>query len=130
SYNLSMTHHRLFRPVVVHEFGHSFAGLADEYAYENEPLPFYPFDVEPWEPNITTLVDFDSKWKKMLPKGTKIPTEPSKKKDRLGVYEGAGYSLKGVYRGALDCRMRTNENPEFCPVCRDAITKLIKFYTE
>ncbi|MBR6285750.1 MAG: peptidase M64, partial [Bacteroidaceae bacterium] len=42
SYNLSMTHHRLFRPVVVHEFGHSFAGLADEYAYENEPLPFYP----------------------------------------------------------------------------------------
>ncbi|MGM9705682.1 MAG: peptidase M64 N-terminal domain-containing protein, partial [Prevotella sp.] len=39
SYNLSMTHHPMFKPVVVHEFGHSFAGLADEYAYETEDIP-------------------------------------------------------------------------------------------
>lgn len=58
SYNLSMTHNEWFKPVVVHEFGHSFAGLADEYAYEDEAIPMYPHDVEPWESNITTLVDF------------------------------------------------------------------------
>lgn len=129
SYNLSMTHHRLFKPVVVHEFGHSFGGLGDEYAYEHEPIPAYPHDVEPWEPNITTLVDFHGKWENLIHKKTKIPTPLTAKKDEIGVYEGAGYSLKGVYRGSQDCRMRTNENPEFCPVCQQALTKLIEFYT-
>ncbi len=62
-YNLSSCNHKSFLPVVVHEFGHSFAGLADEYAYEQEQLNMYPLDIEPWEPNITTLVQFDKKWK-------------------------------------------------------------------
>ena len=134
SYNLSMTHNKWFKPVVVHEFGHSFAGLADEYAYEEEAIPMYPHDVEPWEPNITTLVNFSSKWKDMVKKGTKIPTPLSKKpevaKTKVGVFEGAGYSTKGVYRGVQDCRMRINDTPEFCPVCKRAITKLIDFYTK
>ena len=119
SYNLSMTHHRMFKPVVVHEFGHSFAGLADEYAYEQEAIPMYPADVEPWEPNITTQVNFNAKWKNMVGKV-----------DGVGLYEGAGYSLKGVYRPEQDCRMRTNENPTFCHVCEKFIRKMIDFYTK
>lgn len=139
SYNLSMTHHRAFKPVVVHEFGHSFAGLADEYAYDYEAIPMYPHDIEPWEKNITTMVDFKSKWSDMVKKGTKIPTEqpadldkPNAKKEKwqIGAYEPAGYSMHGVYRAYPDCRMRTNNNPEFCPVCQKAITELVKFYTE
>lgn len=130
SYNLSMTHHRSFKPVVVHEFGHSFAGLGDEYAYENEPIPMYPHDVEPWEKNLTTLTSFSEKWADMIPNGTKIPTQIMPGKSKVGVYEGAGYSLNGVYRGYPDCRMRTNENPEFCPICRKALTDLIDFYTK
>lgn len=130
SYNLSMTHHRSFKPVVVHEFGHSFAGLGDEYAYENEPIPMYPHDVEPWEKNLTTLTSFSEKWADMIPNGTKIPTPIVPDKSKVGVYEGAGYSLNGVYRGYPDCRMRTNENPEFCPICRKALTDLIDFYTK
>ena len=130
SYNLAMAHHKMFKPVVVHEFGHSFGGLADEYAYENEAIPMYPHDVEPWEPNITTLADFHGKWEHMLNPKTPIPTPPSEDEKKIGVYEGAGYSLKGVYRGVQDCRMRSNVNPEFCAVCREALTKLIKFYTE
>lgn len=118
SYNLSMTHHPKFRSVVVHEFGHSFAGLADEYAYEAEQIPMYPHDVEPWEPNITTKADFASKWKDMMGQ------------NGVDLYEGAGYSPKGVYRPCEDCRMRTNENPEFCPVCQKAIRDLIDFYTK
>ena len=148
SYNLSMAHHRMFRPVVVHEFGHSFAGLADEYAYEYEDIPMYPHDVEPWEPNITTLADFSKKWQHLLPANTPIPTpieQPVSNKGkrrkaatrqdaeaatgRIGVYEGAGYSMKGVYRAFPDCRMRTNENPEFCAVCQKAIRDLVEFYT-
>lgn len=133
SYNLSSMRHQYALPVVVHEFGHSFNGLADEYAYESEAIPMYPHDIEPWEPNITTLKDFHGKWENMIDKKTPVPTPLPQKdngKNKIGVYEGAGYSVKGVYRGLPDCRMRTNEHPEFCPVCQQAITKMIDFYTK
>ena len=68
SYNLSMVRHSAFKPVVVHEFGHSFAGLGDEYGYDD--IPMYPHDIEPWEANLTTLVDFKSKWSDMVTPGT------------------------------------------------------------
>lgn len=119
SYNLSMTHHPAFKPVVVHEFGHSFAGLADEYAYDFEEIPMYPHDIEPWEQNITTKVKFSDKWQDMM---GKVPS--------VGLIEGAGYSLKGIYRASPDCRMRTNDTPEFCPVCQRAIQRIIDFYTK
>lgn len=119
SYNLSMTHHPSFKPVVVHEFGHSFAGLADEYAYDFEEIPMYPPDVEPWEQNITTKVKFSDKWQDMM---GNVPS--------VGLVEGAGYSLKGIYRASHDCRMRTNDTPEFCPVCQRAIQRVIDFYTK
>ena len=134
SYVLSMTHHPMFKPVVVHEFGHSFGGLADEYAYDFEQIPMYPHDVEPWEPNITTRHDFHGKWEKLIQPGTPIPTPESDNPDtissKIGLFEGAGYSMKGVYRGMQDCRMRTNENPEFCTICRNALQRLIDFYTK
>lgn len=134
SFTLTTAHHSKFEPVVVHEFGHSFGGLADEYAYTDAPSPLYPYDVEPWEQNITTLVDFESKWSDMLPKGfvspTKITKDNNSSTEDLGVYEGAGYSMKGIYRPVPDCRMRTNEAQAFCPVCQRALQRLIDFYTE
>ena len=133
SYTLTTTHNPMFKPVVVHEFGHSFGGLADEYAYSSEPSSLYPYDVEPWEPNITTLADFDKKWADMVPKGTPITTPPvTNEKDmytKVGVYEGGGYSLKGIYRPATECRMKINEAPVFCPVCQRALQRMIDFYT-
>ena len=122
----------MFRPVVVHEFGHSFAGLADEYFYDDDVMTdTYPLDVEPWEQNISTRVNFASKWEDMLEKDTPVPT-PTSESNRypVGVYEGGGYSAKGIYRPADNCRMRTNEYPTFCPVCQRAIQRLIEFYTE
>ncbi len=54
--------------VYVHEFGHLLLGLADEYVGNVSFPGMYPFDVEPWEENVTTLVDFNSKqWSGMLP---------------------------------------------------------------
>lgn len=133
SYVLTAAHHRLFRPVTVHEFGHSFAGLADEYFYDDQYEEFYYPDVEPWEQNITTLHDFSSKWADMLPAGTAVPTPadglPETDMQHIGVFEGAGYQSKGVYRPFVDCRMRTNEVPEFCRVCQRAISRVIEFYT-
>lgn len=132
AFTLTTAHHKDFRPVVVHEFGHSFGGLADEYFYENDTMTdTTPLDVEPWEQNITTRIDFASKWEDMLKKGTPIPTSPDdSKKYPVGVYEGGGYSTKGVYRPADYCRMRVNEWPEFCPVCQRALRRLIDFYTQ
>lgn len=133
SYVLSAANNRLFLPVTVHEFGHSFGGLADEYFYDDQYSNFYSADVEPWEQNITTLADFGSKWQDMLPRGTKIPTSPKGLSEldmrRIGVYEGGGYMSKGVYRPYVNCRMRTNEVPEFCGVCRRALCRMIEFYT-
>lgn len=134
SYTLTAAHHRMFKPVTVHEFGHSFAGLADEYFYDDQYEEFYFPDVEPWEQNITTLKDFGSKWADMLPKNTPIPTSAEgldeNDMEHIGVYEGGGYQSKGVYRPYVDCRMRTNEVPEYCKVCERAVSRMIEFYTK
>ena len=132
SYTLATAHHPMFRPVVVHEFGHSFGGLADEYFYDNDVMTdTYPLDIEPWEQNISTQVDFAAKWKDMLSENTPVPT-PAEVSENYptGVYEGGGYSAKGIFRPAENCRMRTNEYPAFCPVCQRALRRIIEFYTE
>ena len=70
--------------VFVHELGHSFAGLADEY-YTTEVSynDFYPKGVEPLEPNITALLDpANVKWKELLSPGIGVPTEYGKDRDR------------------------------------------------
>lgn len=133
SYTLTTTGHEDFKPVVVHEFGHSFAGLADEYYYESGDVLDHTHSTktEPWEPNITSLIDFASKWKDMLKPNTPIPTNPAiGDKYPVGVFEGGGYLVKGIYRPAVDCRMKTNTCKDFCPVCQRAIERLVKFYTE
>lgn len=132
SYTLTTAHHPMFRPVVVHEFGHSFGGLADKYFYDNDVMTdTYPLDIEPWEQNISTQVDFAAKWKDMLSENTPVPT-PAEVSENYptGVYEGGGYSAKGIFRPAENCRMRTNEYPAFCPVCQRALRRIIEFYTE
>lgn len=132
AYTLTTTGHKEFKPVIVHEFGHSFAGLADEYFYESDVLDnTYNHNIEPWEPNITTLINFDIKWKNILKSSTPIPTSTDlSSKYPIGVFEGAGYSAKGIYRPAIDCRMKTNTSKDFCPVCQRSIEELVKFYTE
>lgn len=122
--------HPLSPRVFIHEFGHGFAGLADEYyssevAYEE----FYPLNVEPWEPNITTMVNFDSKWKKMIKSGVPVPTPADQKyADVTGLFEGAGYSAKGIFRPEMDCRMKSNSTKGYCSVCQEAVRKMIEFY--
>lgn len=132
SYLMTAAHNAMCRPVIVHELGHSFAGLGDEYYYDDQYEVLYPAGVEPWEPNITTLTDFSSKWKDLLSPETKIPTTPSGKNvySELGVYEGGGYQSKGVYRPVQECRMKINAAPAFCPVCQRAIKRMIDYHTK
>lgn len=116
--------------VFTHEFGHSFAGLADEYfSSEVAYVDFYNLQYEPWEPNITTLVDFGTKWKDLLPAKTPVPTPLDEKhKDKCGVFEGGGYLSKGIYRPMDHCMMR--DYAPFCPACSRAILQMVDFLTD
>ena len=176
----------------LHEFGHSFSGLADEYYTSSTAYTdFYPNGVEPVEPNITALLDVKNvKWKSLLTPGIEIPTpwakaeydsmdykwqkerrelnnkiaelkrlkasaeeiehaeseyalkdkqhaelvdkylKKSKYWNKVGVFEGAGYASKGLYRPMLDCIMFSKGSKPFCKVCEQAIEKVINFYTE
>ena len=65
--------------VFVHELGHSFAYLADEYVGTVAYNDRYPLGVEPLEPNITELLDpANVKWKALLTPGVAIPTSDGK----------------------------------------------------
>ncbi len=178
--------------VFIHELGHSFAYLADEY-YQSEVSynEFYPKGVEPIEANITALLDpANVKWKDLLAPGIGVPTEYGKETiealqaerqknrqaqakdieaarkknaspkeihrieekfkkaddglnlkieavrkkyadlvDKVGVFEGAGYASKGLYRPMVYCLMITNPKDEFCRVCQRAIARMIDFYS-
>ncbi len=141
SYLLSAAHNEWTAPVIVHEFGHSFAGLADEYFYDDQFTEYYYPDAEPWEQNITTLKDFSLKWQDMTEAGCTPVSKETQLADpdgwagapgefKVGLYEGAGYQSEGVYRGFPECRMKINDWPSFCPVCERAIRRIIEFYTE
>ena len=118
--------------VIIHEFGHGFAGLADEYYTDETGYDhMYNLAVEPWEPNITTMVDFSNKWGDMLEKNTPVPTPREKKYEQtVGVFEGGGYEAKGMYSPHMDCLMKTFRGHEFCPVCQRAIERMILYYTK
>jgi hypothetical protein len=61
--------------VFVHEFGHHFAGLADEYYTSQVAYAPASRRIEPWEPNVTALLDpTNFKWKDLVTPGTPIPT--------------------------------------------------------
>ncbi|MBN1791230.1 MAG: hypothetical protein JW830_12080 [Bacteroidales bacterium] len=153
--------------VFLHEFGHAFAGLADEYfsspvAY----VDFYTTGVEPLEPNITALIDTAHvKWEQYLSPGIKVPTEWGKAtydslmnriptiqeesertrlnkqiddffrnhplRDKVGVFEGANYMSKGMYRPTLMSLMHKFEEDRlsYDIVNERAIIETMNYYT-
>ncbi len=118
--------------IFVHEFGHNFAGLADEYFSSKVSYnDMYPRGVEPWEPNITALLDpAHVKWGDLIMKGTPVPTpDDSTFAGVAGCFEGAGYSAKGLYRSGRDCIMKSKGLVGFCPACTRAIDRMIDFQT-
>jgi hypothetical protein len=80
--------------VFVHELGHSFGGLGDEYYSSSVAYTdFYQSGVEPWEPNLTATTDREKlKWRSFVEPSTPLPT-PWKKNE---------YDSLEALRGKLD----------------------------
>ena len=117
--------------LLLHELGHGLAGLGDEY-YNSEVAydEFFNTDIEPWQPNLTTLVDFDRKWKSLIKPSIPVPTpEKPQYEYETGAFEGGGYVAKKVYRPAINCKMKSLDADNFCQVCSLSIANVIKFYT-
>ncbi len=80
--------------VYVHEFGHAFGGLGDEY-YSSQVAynDFYRKGIEPWEPNLAAQVDREHlKWRALVSSGTPLPTP----------WEKREYDSLEQVRGKLD----------------------------
>jgi hypothetical protein len=132
-----------WKEVVLHEFGHTVFGLADEYEYwegcssgetdrDNAPVG------EPAQPNITTVTNRSTlKWRHLVRPEIPIPTmsnpdcsvcdtRPNILSDdlQIGLFEGAGYYHCGRYRPAYRCRMRSSSQP-FCRVCIEAMAQAL-----
>ncbi len=93
-----------FAPYVfVHEFGHHFAALADEYY--TSPVAYLPSTTreEPWEPNVTALLDPAAlKWRDFVEPGTPLPTPWNKE----------GYEARSREAQAARAALRTQGRPE------------------
>jgi hypothetical protein len=130
-YAITSTKNELSKQVFIHELGHSFGALGDEYGYDSTYNDFYREGIEPWEPNLTTLTDFSDKWEDMIDEDTPIPTPQNEEyKDVIGVFEGAGYVAKGVYRPTYSSIMRSLSYNEFNKISKKAMIELLKFYSE
>jgi hypothetical protein len=120
---------------MIHEFGHGFGALADEYfdsqtSYDEDA--FYAAHLEPWAPNLTAEKTREEiKWKDLLTKDVPVPTpDTDKYDDAIGLFEGGGYKTKGLFRPTRDSKMRSKGNHGFGPVNEAAIETMIRYYTD
>ncbi len=89
--------------VFVHEFGHHFAALADEYY--TSPVAYLPATSreEPWEPNVSALLDPAAlKWKDLVKPGTPLPTP----------WEKEAYEKRSRAYQEVRTRLRAENRPE------------------
>jgi len=76
--------------IMIHEMGHHMAALADEYYTSSVSYEMPEITVEPWETNVTALLDKDNlKWKDLVEEGTPIPTPWNKE-----AFDAFGYEIQ------------------------------------
>jgi hypothetical protein len=104
--------------ILIHEIGHSFAYLSDEYDYGTGS----GFE----STNTTLLSDRNNiKWSPWIKSSTPIPTPLTDTYENLvGLFEGAAYTPTGCYRPQLNCMMRIIYY-EFCVVCKEQLVSSI-----
>lgn len=118
------TNSRLMSNTFIHEFGHAFSNLRDEYA-EAEGRNFsssHNVSVN----NITNQTDRNLiQWKNLILPSTPIPTSTCRGSvgsdlpdDIIGLFEGAGTYHCGIYRSQKNCVMRNSDHTDMCSMCQ------------
>lgn len=119
--------HDMAVEIAIHEYGHTFTGLADEYSSPYPGFPACSDKLEPnCEPNVTDeFVPSLIKWRDWIAPTTPIPTEDAAEwKDSVGLFAGARYRDAGMYRPHSNCGMRSLAQP-FCAICREAYLQVL-----
>jgi hypothetical protein len=98
--------------VAIHETGHTFANLSDEYDYG------YPQSGRYYGINVTPISARDSiPWKSWIDSYVPVPTPLDLGYfNSVGLFEGAYYTTKGMFRPKVTCKMRDTGSP-FCEIC-------------
>lgn len=104
--------------ILLHEFGHTFGNLGDEY--DTYTPGYYGYE----SPNTTAETDRELiKWTAWIDAGTPVPTPETETWEGIvGLFEGACYEVEDWYRPELNCKMK-GLGSEFCNVCQDKLVK-------
>lgn len=115
----------LMADVAMHELGHSFGALGDEYQVEGDPCLFNEPRV-PLPANIAAYTEGSFKWDRFFDGPVPIPTPVNQSSAYpVGAYEGA-YNCDFLYRPAAECKMKSDESLPYCPVCLEQLMR--RFY--
>ena len=119
---LTFSTHSAAGELFLHEAGHTFARLTDEYE-----TAFVPQKIDP-EPNVDLDFLFDDvKWNVWIEAATPLPTPESV--DLIGAYEGARYHSTGIFRPVINCKMRSLNRP-FGAICKEGHVQRIYQFVE
>jgi hypothetical protein len=115
----------------LHEMGHAFASLADEYVdatlAAGRPFPREESEENEWLTNVTAESNpRKARWHYWMPDVWPAPHDVNRLPPghKVGCYEGAAYHARGVYRPEEECLMRHGDR--YCVVCFEHVEK--KFY--
>lgn len=103
--------------IMIHELGHSFAGLGDEYGGSSCGGAEKPNCTQETNPLLV-------KWKNWFPAAAAIPTPANTNCDSIGLYQGANYCNTNWYRPKCNCKMNQLGVP-FCSVCTQELVYTI-----
>jgi hypothetical protein len=102
--------------ILLHEIGHAVFGLADEYAYVNDPVASCR-SVRNKANVYPSFLKADLPWADLLTDAVALPTPKGKPVGTVGAFEGASYCVHGMYRPEESCLMRAFGVP-LCKVCQ------------